>query len=314
MKALVFIDSARQGLRAPDQELLGFLERQPGLEVSAAAIGERPEGFSPESAPARLRHVFFHESLGRYHPQGYGQALKSLVEKEGYSAVISTASLKTKDFFPWLAAALGAGYINEAVSLKFQGGRLSARKPLYAGKVLGEFAALSPPVLILVQPNQLKGEWQKGASPAGLDFSLPENPIAHQGFRQPAKKTRDLTEADIIVSGGRGMGSGESFKILEELAEALGGAVGASRAVTDAGWQPYSRQVGQTGKTVSPRLYMACGISGAIQHLAGMRGSRVIVAINKDPAAPIFKRCSYGLEGDLFEIVPKITAALKALP
>ena len=310
MKILVFIDSAKEGLRAADLDLLGFLEEQ-GIEAAAAAMGEKPENFDEGQIPDRLKYVFFHGDLRRYHPQAYGQALKSLMEKEGFSALISTASLKTKDFFPWLAAAMGAGYLNEVISLRQREGKLTAIKPLYAGKILGAFELAKAPSLILAQPNQIRGKWRPGGNPSPLEFSLPENPITHQGFKQPAKKIQDLTEADMIVSGGRGMGSGENFKILQELADALDGAVGASRAVTDAGWQPYSRQVGQTGKTVSPRLYIACGISGAIQHLAGMRGSRVIVAINKDPLAPIFKNCSYGLAGDLFEIVPKITAALQ---
>ncbi len=324
MKILAFIDSSKDGLKAADQELLGFLEER-GLDVSAAAIGEKPaKGLPKEQTPARLRHALFHESLGRYHPQAYGLILKSLMEKEGFSLLISTASLKTKDFFPWLAADLGAACLNEAIGLKIPpppkapeaaaGKSLSVLRPLFAGKIHGEFLIPKAPALILAQPNQLRGKWRTGGEPAAIEFSIPENPIAHRGFQRPEKKTRDLTEADIVVSGGRGMQNGENFQILEDLAAALpGAAVGASRAVTDAGWQPYSRQVGQTGKTVSPRLYIACGISGAIQHLAGMRGSRVIAAINKDPEAPIFKHCSYGLAGDLFEIVPRLTAALRKI-
>ena len=228
--------------------------------------------------------------------------------------VISTATLKTKDYFPSLAAQLNSPFLSEVKELEIEEKKITALKPLYSGKLFGHFEIKTdggPPAFFLVQPNQLRGSWKKGGQALALDFICPENPIKHIDFKIPEKPVQDLSEAEIIVSGGRGMMNGDNFKILEELAEALGGVVGASRAVTDAGWQAYSRQVGQTGKTVTPKLYVACGISGAIQHLAGMQESRVIVVINKDPEAPFFKKCSYGIVGDLFEIVPQLTKALK---
>ena len=231
------------------------------------------------------------------------------MEKEQPEWVFSTASLKTKDFFPWLAADLNWGFINEVTNIEWEGGKALVTKPLYAGKALTEIE--TGKALILVQANYMRGDFKTGGNPEELSLSLPQNPIAHQSFKVPEKKSKDLSEAEIIVSGGRGLQKPENFKMLEELAGWLGGEVGASRAVTDAGWQPYSRQVGQTGKTVTPRLYIACGISGAIQHLAGMQNSQVIVAINKDPSAPIFKKCAYGLVGDLFELIPEMIKALQ---
>ena len=313
MKILVMIDGSKEGLKTSDLDLAGFFEEQ-AFNVSAFAVGEKPEIFSQENSPACLKHFFFHEDLKFYNPKAYEALLKFYLEQEKPDCVISTATLKTKDYFPYLAASLHSPFLNEIKGLEFKEKKLQALKPLYAGKLFGTFEISvdkDHPALFLVQANQLKGIWKKGGSAQALDFSLPENPITHESFKTPEKQVQDLSEADIIISGGRGMMNGENFKILEELAEVLGGVVGASRAVTDAGWQAYSRQVGQTGKTVSPKLYIACGISGAIQHLAGMQGSRVIVVINKDAKAPLFKKCSYGLVGDLFEIVPKLTQALK---
>ena len=313
MKILFVIDSSKNGLKASDLELLGFFKEQ-GFEVSAFAIGEQPSYFSKKEIPSCLNHFFFHEDLKFYNPKAYKEVLKAYLEKEQANCVVSTATLKTKDYFPYLAAQLQSIFLNELTGLEFEGNTIKALKPLYAGKVFGHFEVQisdQSPAFCLIQPNQLRGSWKKGAEAEAFDFTLLENPIKHESFKTPEKPVQDLSEAEIIVSGGRGMMNGENFKLLEELAESLGGVVGASRAVTDAGWQAYNKQVGQTGKTVAPKLYIACGISGAIQHLAGMQGSRVIVVINKDSKAPFFKKCTYGLVGDLFEIVPKLTKALK---
>ena len=309
MKTLLFIDSSKEGLKTSDIELLGFLESK-GFDVDAVAVGQSPASLTKEQTPKSLKFKLFDDELKKYNPHAYAHIINNLHKKNNYSLIASTASTKTKDFFPYLAADIGAAYINEIKDLEKNGDTLKATKSLYSGKAVGVFEINKSPAVLLFQTNQCRADVTFDGEAKDVEISLSKPPIEHVEFQGSKEQSKDLSEAKIIVSGGRGMGEAQNFKILESLAKKLGAEVGASRAVTDAGWQPYSRQVGQTGKTVSPNLYIACGISGAIQHLAGMQASKVIVVINKDPEAPFFKKCSYGLVGDLFEIVPKIEKLL----
>jgi len=232
------------------------------------------------------------------------------------SAVLLAHTLRGKDLGPRVAALLGAPMASDCVELRSEGGTLVARRPVYAGKALVTVAPSQGPLVVSLRPNAVTAQEHPAAG--AVQSAPPAAPQPALGavikeVMAAASKKIELTEASIIVSGGRGLKGPENFAMIEELAAALGGAVGASRAVVDAGWRPHTDQVGQTGKTVSPQLYIAVAISGAIQHLAGMRTSKYIVAINKDPEAPIFKVADYGIVGDAFEVVPKLTAAVKAL-
>jgi electron transfer flavoprotein alpha subunit len=220
-----------------------------------------------------------------------------------------------KDLAPRVAARVGAGLVSDVVKLGVDGGRLKARRPMYAGKAFATVEWTGEPQMATLRPNVFPLSPPEAARK--FETVTPSVDVANQRAKvvkveATASGKIELTEAQIIVSGGRGLKGPENFKLVEELAAALGAAVGASRAIVDAGWVDHHFQVGQTGKTVSPSLYIAAGISGAIQHLAGMSSSKVIVAINKDPDAPIFKVADYGIVGDVFEILPRLTEAVKA--
>jgi electron transfer flavoprotein alpha subunit len=213
-----------------------------------------------------------------------------------------------------VAADLDAGVIADAIDLKAVGGKVRATRPVYAGKLLAEVAVIDGPQLITIRSRAFPKQEPVDASGKAewVDTAVAEDEINSKVVGFAGKEgSVSLTDASIIVSGGRGVGGPEGFAPVKELADALGGALGASRAAVDAGWIPYDHQVGQTGKTVSPDLYIACGISGAIQHQAGMRTSKIIVAINKDADAPIFKLAHYGIVGDLFKVAPALTAEFK---
>jgi electron transfer flavoprotein alpha subunit len=256
------------------------------------------------------------EAFARYSPEGYTAAIVEFIRQHGCRVAIFPASAMGKDLAPRVAARLGVGYAAECIEIRVDGGRITATRPRYAGKVFAEVTFESEPAVLSIRSNVFTPRERAGrgevesidVSHVGADFGAIVREI-----RAAAGAKLDVAEAPIVVSGGRGLREPENFKLLEDLAEALGAAVGASRAVVDAGWRPHGDQVGQTGKTVAPQLYFAIGISGAIQHLAGMRTSRYIVAINKDPEAPIFKIADYGIVGDLFEIVPRLTEEVKKL-
>src|SRR5262245_49865142 len=322
MAILVFIEQRDGKVRPVAREALGEAVRLaaalggPVVGVCAAAADPGLAGLGEAGATEVL--LATHEAFRSYEPAGYVSAVAAAVEKVKPAVVVFAASSMGRDLAPRVAARLGVGLAADCTALAVEGGRLVATRPVYAGKATQKVTFAREPALVSLRPK-LFAPLSSGNGKAATVTPLPVayDPAAVRARVREVKATsagvQDLTEADIIVSGGRGLKGPENFHIVESLARALGGTVGASRAVVDAGWRPHADQVGQTGKTVSPKLYVAVAISGAIQHLAGMSSSRCIVAINKDPDAPIFRVADYGLVGDAFEVVPALTEAVKRL-
>ena len=251
----------------------------------------------------------------RYDSELWTQALASFVDAHKPDIVLVGSTALGKDLGPRLAARVGAGCVSDAVGLTWDGG-LVVRRPVFAGKCYTDVAVKSDLAVVGIRPNAFALDETGGAAEA-VTFTPGLEPAAARA-KVTAEETAtggrvSLIEADIVVSGGRGIKGPENYAMIENLADALGAATGASRAIVDAGWVEYSRQVGQTGKTVAPNLYVACGISGAIQHLAGMSSSKCIVAINKDAAAPIFKVADFGIVGDIFAVLPALTEAVQEI-
>ena len=292
-----------------------------GTEVHAVALGPSGTGaVAGEVAKYGADKVFVGETdaFERYSPEGYTTVIVNFIKEHGCDAALFPASAMGKDLAPRVAARLGVEYLSTVTALEASGGQIVATRPRYSGKVFSKVTLTEKPAVLSLGPNAFTPEENaKAGEVQPLDVSLggADFGAVVREIRQAAGEKLDVSEAPIIVSGGRGMQSPDNFKLLEDLAAAFGGkaAVGASRAVVDAGWRPHGEQVGQTGKTVAPTLYIAVGISGAIQHLAGMRTSRYIVAINKDPEAPIFKVADYGIVGDLFEILPRLTEEVRKI-
>jgi electron transfer flavoprotein alpha subunit len=255
-------------------------------------------------------------AFAKYAPEACAQALAERVKQGGYKTVLFTASATGKDLAPRVAAKLGVAVAADVTDLASDGSGLVVTRPVYAGKASLRVRVKSQPAVVSLRPNVFTPvERPKAGAAETVAVNVPAGRVTVREIKAAPAGTLDVAEAQVIISGGRGLKEPANFKVLEELARAFGGraAVGASRAVVDAGWRAHADQVGQTGKTVSPSLYIAVGISGAIQHLAGMRTSKVIVAINKDKDAPIFKVADYGVVGDLFEIVPKLTEEIRKL-
>ena len=252
------------------------------------------------------------QALREYVNDAYTNVIADIIDKENPCVVILGASTQGKDLSARIAARINAPLAMDCVAVQVENNNLVVTRPMYGGKILAEVSLDGKPQIAAIRPNSMSIVKTAGAgSVEKLDVDIGKTDLTFIEKRLETGKV-ELTEADVIVSGGRGMG-GSDFSIIEELADLLKGAVGASRSAVDEGWRSLSDQVGQTGKVVSPNLYIACGISGAIQHLAGMSSSRVIVAINKDPDAPIFSKADYGIIGDLFEIVPLIIGEIKRL-
>ncbi len=280
------------------------------LGPGAAEVATRAGAFGASKV-----YVCEDEALASPLPQTRVDALATLVEKTGAEAVLFAASVLASDVAAGLAARLDAGLNWDLIDLALTDGELVGKRPALGDSVLVDVGWTESPRLALVRSGALDATESGGTAEVEAfetsfsDFSTLATLVEQT---QEESSGPSIEEADIIVAGGRGLGSPEAFSLMEELAAALGGAVAATRAVVDAGWYPYATQVGQTGKSVSPKLYVACGISGAIQHKVGMQSAGTIVAINKDPNAPIFDFCDLGVVGDLHQIVPKLTELVRA--
>jgi electron transfer flavoprotein alpha subunit len=290
-----------------------------GTEVVAAVLGKPgTSGVAADLGRYGADRVLAgeSESFDKYHPEAFTTVIASYLEENGCEGALFPATSLGRDLAPRVAARLGVEYLSEVTALSVEGGQVVATRPKYAGKLNAQVTVTARPAVLALRPNSFNpAENAKAGTVEPLAVSLEgaDFGVIVREIRAAAGEKLDVAEAPVIVAGGRGLGSAENFKILEDLADAFHGraTVGASRAVVDAGWRPHAEQVGQTGKTVSPTLYFAVGISGAIQHLAGMRSSRYIVAINKDPEAPIFKVADYGIVGDLNQIVPRLAEEVR---
>ena len=316
MKTLVFLEDHEGTLQ---KDSLGVLSKAASLDgdVEAVLLGGEVEGLAAEAGRygAKRVHVIEDVLLARPLPQPRVDVLETLIHEDGFDTVLFAATVLSADVAAALAARLDAGLNWDLTDVVLEDGKLVGKRPALGDSVYVDVGWTSEPRLALIrsgtfEPEERGGEAEVEKFESRLqDFSLAAEMVeqAHEESEGPS-----IEDADVIVAGGRGLGSPENFALVEDLAKALGGAVAATRAVVDADWYPYAAQVGQTGKTVSPKVYIACGISGAIQHKVGMQGSGLIVAINKDPNAPIFEYADFGVVGDLHEIVPKLTELVRA--
>jgi electron transfer flavoprotein alpha subunit len=295
------------------------LAAQTGGKVVACVIGgaiDAPVSAIDKSGVSAIITVS-DAALENYSATRYRTALGAVIAKVQPRVLLLPATFMGRDLAPRVAARLGAALATDVIELKIDGGALNVRRPVYNGKAFARVAFPADRLAIAsVRPNVYPVSADGGgAARESIAFAAApgDDRMTIKEVARTGGEVKDVTEADIVVSGGRSLKSEENFKMLYDLAKVLDAAVGASRAACDAGYQPHSRQVGLTGKTVTPALYIACGISGAIQHLAGMRGSKVIVAINTDKEAPIFKVADYCVVGDLFKVVPALVAEVKKL-
>jgi electron transfer flavoprotein alpha subunit len=290
-----------------------------GGQVTACLFGQDVAGMAQEAIQYGADRVFLADdaTLADFRVEAHASLLSRLAHEHEPAVILFGATTRGRELAPTVAVDLMTGAIADATALEVEDGSIVATRPVYAGKLLSQcIVSARRPQIISLRPRAFprpEADKTRSGQIIEVDAALGEDEIKNKvtGFTQ-AEGEVSLADAAIVVSGGRGVGGPDGFAPVMELAKALGGALGASRAAVDAGWIPYAHQVGQTGKTVSPDLYIACGISGAIQHQAGMRTAKIIVAINKDPEAPIFKLAHYGIVGDLFKVVPALTEAFKA--
>ena len=321
MAGILTIIEQRDGvIRKASLESLSEARRvaaQSGWPVAAVLIGSGVGGAAAELGKYGAATVYVADEpvLARYSAEGWAAAAASAVQRCQPDVVFLAATSLGRDLAGRVAAKLRAGCIPDVVKVAIENGTLVAVRPVYSGKAMATVeAGPAKPVVVSLRPNVFAAEAAAGqAAVEALPATGAAPRAATEAFESAGGAELDVAEADVIVSGGRGIKGPEHFALIRSLADALGAAVGASRAVVDAGWIDHSHQVGQTGKVVSPSLYVACGISGAIQHLAGMSSSKLIVAINKDADAPIFKVADYGVVGDLFQVIPPMVEEIRKL-
>lgn len=317
-KILVFIEQRNGQIKKASLEAAktaADIAKSLNAEISAVAVGNEINSLDSVGGygVSKVYHLKNAE-LGNYSSSAYTQALSNFVNANGTEIFFFPATSMGKDLAPRISVKMDAGLAVDCVALNVEGGQIIATRPIYAGKALMDVKINSTKKVFALRPNVFNAGAPSDQK-AEVIIENVESPNLNVKTVEikKAEGKLDVAEADIIVSGGRGMKGPEHFGMIEELANLLGAATGASRAVVDAGWRPHSEQVGQTGKTVSPTLYIALGISGAIQHLAGMRSSKFIVAVNKDKDAPIFQIADYGIIGDIFDVVPKMIEEVKKI-
>ena len=340
-KVLVYIDQYKGTALPTSWEVVGAalkLNGELGGEVVAAVAGEAAQGVAEKAFQYGVSAVFFDDAtvLGDYRAEPYASFVTKVAQEQNCSILLFPTTTRGRELAAMCSIDLGTGVMPDVTDLAVEDGVIVVSRPVYAGKLISKAYCETKPLVITVRVRAFskpKPDTSKSGTPTKSEVGLEEASLTSKviGYSDSGAGV-SLTDAGVIVSGGRGVSNNpslsppsemdekqaeiwraqEGFKMVGELASVLDGAVGASRAAVDAGYIPYDHQVGQTGKIVSPDLYIACGISGAIQHLAGMRSSKVIVAINKDPDAPIFKLARFGVVGDLYEILPPLTEAFRS--
>lgn len=318
-KVLVVGEVRDNGLRNVSYEAIAAGKvMAEGGEVVAVLLGESVKDFGSSLIQYGADRVVVVENsqLKNYTPDGYSQALLAAINAENPGGIILGHTALGKDLSPKIAARLNSGLVSDCINIEVAGSNVIFTRPIYSGKAFEKKIISSGLLFATIRPNNiqpLEKDESRSGDVTSLDVEIKDvRSVIKEVVRKTAEGV-DLSEAKVIVAGGRGVKSAEGFSTLKELADLLGGAVGASRGACDADYCDYSLQIGQTGKVVTPDLYIACGISGAIQHLAGMSNSKVIVAINKDPEANIFNVADYGIVGDLFEVVPLLVEEFKKL-
>jgi len=308
---LVFTESKDGKLKKVSREALSI-----GRKLAEAAGGDltaftNDRGVADDAGKYGVKQLFV-SSAGDYSTEPYTAAVAEAIKQSGASIVLFGGTSNGRDLAPRVAARLNVGVASDVDQLEFADGKLRARRPVYSGKVFARVEVSGNPAIATTRPNAFTAEEGAVVNPQVTDLTADTASKSKVlETKVPEAGEMSIAEADIIVSGGRGLKEAQNFSYIKDLAHAIGGAVGASRATVDAGWIDHQHQVGQTGRVVSPNLYIAAGISGAIQHLAGMSSSKHIVAINKDPEAPIFRVADLGIVGDLFQILPALTEEVK---